>query len=122
MDMVQLLPLLLEVGQHMVEHTGGLDIWNLLSKEDQEARHQESYQDLCQDVGCKQFEALFNEQKRSVDLFMWAGCCMHKELNSVKGGNIQMIAWWGENCIQGPIKLMNWNNTAAASAGGTAAT
>jgi hypothetical protein len=122
MDVVQLLPILLEVGQRMVEHAGGPDAWDSLSKEDQEARHQESYRELCREVGSKQFESLSSEEKRSVDLFLWAGCCMHKELNSVKGGNVRMIAWWGDNHIQGPIKLMNRDNAAAASAGGTAAT
>jgi hypothetical protein len=45
---------------------------------------------------------------------------MHKELNSVKGGNVKMMAWWGENKIAGPVKLMNRDNAAAATAGGSA--
>jgi hypothetical protein len=122
MEMVQLLPLLLEVGRQTVERAGGLDIWISLSKEDQEARNQDSYWELCRKYGCRQFETLSDEEKRSVDLFLWAGCCMHKELNSVEGGNTRMMVWWTENKIIGPIKLMNQDNAAAVSAGGTVGT
>jgi hypothetical protein len=122
MEMVQLLPLLLEVGRRTVERASGPDIWISLSKEDQEARNQEGYRELCREYGCRKFETLSDEEKRSVDLFLWAGCCMHKELNSVKGGNTRMMAWWTENKVVGPIKLMNRDNAAAASAGGTVGT
>lgn len=33
-----------------------------------------------------------------------------------------MMAWWGENKVVGPVKLMNRDNTAAATAGGSACT
>jgi hypothetical protein len=77
MSMVELMPILLEVGQHTVEHAGGPDLWNTLSKEEQDAHMHESHRALYYEYGQKQFE----------DLFLWAGCCMHKELNLVKGGN-----------------------------------
>ena len=40
---------------------------------------------------------------------------MHKDLNSVKGGNKAMMAWWGENDIPGPIHLANRDNAAVLS-------
>ncbi|KIJ63694.1 hypothetical protein HYDPIDRAFT_168196 [Hydnomerulius pinastri MD-312] len=49
--------------------------------------------------------------------FVWVGCCMHKELNAVKGGDKCMTAWWDKNGIDGPLLLMNQDNTAAASGG-----
>ncbi|KAF8233813.1 hypothetical protein L208DRAFT_875776 [Tricholoma matsutake] len=104
MEVVQLMPILVQVGQNTVERAGGPEAWNSLSEDEQ---NKESYQALCQEQGCKQFEALSEEEQCSVDLFLWAGCCMHKELNSVKGGNVHMMAWWGENKVIGPVKLMN---------------
>lgn len=41
---------------------------------------------------------------------------MHKEINSVKGGNIAMVAYWEGAGLTGPTKLMNHNNAAAAAA------
>jgi len=46
---------------------------------------------------------------------------MHKELNSCKGGNSSMMAWWAEAGLEGPVKLMNRDNTAAAAEGSLAA-
>lgn len=42
---------------------------------------------------------------------------MHKEMNSVKGGNAALVAWWVEAGLLGPMKLMNKDNVAAAAAG-----
>jgi hypothetical protein len=42
---------------------------------------------------------------------------MHKEMNSAKGGNAAMAAWWEEAGLRGPMKLMNKANAAAAATG-----
>ncbi|KIJ11404.1 hypothetical protein PAXINDRAFT_157321 [Paxillus involutus ATCC 200175] len=39
-------------------------------------------------------------------------CCMHKELNSVKGWNAGMLDSWEENSFERPILLANKDNTA----------
>jgi hypothetical protein len=67
------------------------------------------------------FNALTPVEQRYASLFIWGGCCMHKEMNSVKGGNAQMIAWWLENNLEGPMKLYNRDNSAAAAISGDAA-
>jgi hypothetical protein len=46
---------------------------------------------------------------------------MHKELNSCKGGNSSMTAWWAKSGLTGPVKLMNHDNTAAATTSSSAA-
>ncbi|KAG2126403.1 hypothetical protein BD769DRAFT_1668415 [Suillus cothurnatus] len=68
-------------------------------------------------IGQEQFSALTLPEKESVDFFIWAGCCMHKDLNAVKGGNTCMQAWWGHNGVDGPVLLMNCDNAAATSGG-----
>jgi hypothetical protein len=42
---------------------------------------------------------------------------MHKELNSVKGGNAPMMEFWKKACLTGPVPLMNRDNAAAAMGG-----
>ena len=29
--------------------------------------------------------------------FFWAGCGCHKDLNTIQGGYLAMLAWWIEN-------------------------
>ena len=59
------------------------------------------------------FAGLSQAEQREVDFLVWAGCCMYKEMNSVKGGNAALVAWWVEAGLLGPIKLMNKDNAAA---------
>lgn len=56
-------------------------------------------------------------EKASIDLFVHAGCCMHKELNTVKGSNTWMTAYWAKVGVQGLVLLMNKANGPAAEAG-----
>ncbi|KAG1736450.1 uncharacterized protein EDB91DRAFT_1292136 [Suillus paluster] len=37
---------------------------------------------------------------------------MHKELNSIKGGNVAMMKWWADNGVPPPVLLANKDNTA----------
>ncbi|KAH9848418.1 hypothetical protein C2E23DRAFT_739684 [Lenzites betulinus] len=68
-------------------------------------------------LGEAEYALLPDEDKARVDRFVHAGCCMHKELNSVKGGNTEMVAYWATAGVQGPVLLMNKGNGAAASHG-----
>ncbi|KAL1939556.1 hypothetical protein VTO73DRAFT_9867 [Trametes versicolor] len=68
-------------------------------------------------LGQAEYAELTEEDKARVDRFVHAGCCMHKELNSVKGGNTEMVAYWAVAGVQGPVLLMNKGNGAAASHG-----
>jgi hypothetical protein len=66
-------------------------------------------------LGQAQYEVLLDNERHVVDLFIHTGCCIHKETNSCKGGNSSMTAWWADAGVQGPIKLMDCDNTAAAA-------
>lgn len=48
-----------------------------------------------------------------MDLFIWAGCYMHKELNSVKHANLFMIKYWHNNNIPPPVLMPNKDNQSA---------
>ncbi|KAF8151571.1 hypothetical protein B0H34DRAFT_664489 [Crassisporium funariophilum] len=68
-------------------------------------------------VGEVAYAAVCPEQQKAADLFIWAGCCMHKELNAVKWGDTAMKAFWGKEALVGPMRLMNKDNAAAVAAG-----
>lgn len=68
-------------------------------------------------LGEAEHAELPEEDYTRVDHFVHVGCCMHKELNSVKGGNMEMVTYWEAAGMQGPMLLMNEGDGAAASHG-----
>ncbi|KAJ7176165.1 hypothetical protein C8R43DRAFT_872843, partial [Mycena crocata] len=56
------------------------------------------------------------------DLFIWGGCCMHKNLNVFKGAVLAMQQFWIDKGLPGPLKMFNRDNSAAFTLGeGTSA-
>ena len=97
---------------------GGPDVWDTVLDDEQQARIQQAAcTTLCRELGEKVFEKLSVEEQRTADFYVWAGCCMHKELNSVKGATNAMTSFWGSRSITGPRKLLNKDNLAAVMAG-----
>ncbi|KAJ7648668.1 hypothetical protein DFH06DRAFT_1095461 [Mycena polygramma] len=114
-----LLPFIMRAAARKIESAGGMDAFNALPALEQDVLNKSMFVEICVDVGTDVFKAMSPEEQRETDLFIWAGCCMHKELNAVKGGNAAMIASWVGQ--QAPIRLMNKDNKAAADAGNSAA-
>jgi hypothetical protein len=115
------LPLLCDESIKKIVKVGGYDAWEALPEEEKKKRDLESYQLICTRIGEQEFSNLSDNERREVSFFVWAGCCMHKEMNSVKGGNAAMVAFWETNGLQPPIKLYNRDNEAAALAGPSSA-
>lgn len=63
-------------------------------------------------LGRDVYDHLPDAQRGALDLFVWAGCCMHKDQNSFKGGADAMAAAWAENELTEPILLANKANAA----------
>ena len=118
---LSLLPILWEANEQKIADAGGLAAWNALSADEQIVRNADAHKKVCLHLGENEFEALSAGEKREVEFLLWAGCCMHKEMNSVKGGNAAMMVYWEKEGLQGPVKLMNKDNAAAASGGSSAA-
>jgi len=78
--------------QNMIAKAGGLDAWKELPDSERAKRE----------------VALMEEIK--LNLFIWAGCCMHKDQNSFKAGNTAMMAWWDKTNNTPPIVLANKQN------------
>jgi hypothetical protein len=116
-----LLALLVEETQSKVDGVGGLESFNALSPGEQAARNKAAFTTVCFRIGDSTFAELSEEEQRSSDLFIWAGCCMHKELNAVKGGDAAMRKFWTTEELTPPIQLMNKDNDAAATAGPSSA-
>ena len=109
------------MGEALYSAGKAMGTWDSLSMVEQDNLVQSAWLQLCVGEGKEAYDLLSLEEKRQVDLFLWAGCCMHKELNSAKGGNTQMTAVWKAKGIPGPILLLNKDNAAAAAYGPSAA-
>jgi len=106
--------------QHNIAEAGGLAGWEdfpLVNGNCMRLLHISVFVSIWEKIGLR----LLPQRWHYVSLFIWGGCCMHKEMNSVKGGNAWMMAWWSENNLEGLMKLYNWDNSSAATLGGDAA-
>ncbi|KIK78092.1 hypothetical protein PAXRUDRAFT_164931, partial [Paxillus rubicundulus Ve08.2h10] len=113
-----ILPLDDVVTEDAISSVSGPTGWDTLSAEAQKSHTEETLYQLHIWLGKECFASLSSKERDAIDFFVWAGCCMHKELNVVKGGNACMQAWWGIRNIKGPILLMNCDNAAVAVSGG----
>jgi hypothetical protein len=114
--------LLLEMMENTMEAASGPEGWDMLSPKKWEVHCSDALCRLCITIREEQFVSLSSEEKEAADFFVrWAGCCMHKELNTAKGRNAKMRAWWEQNGIDGPVLLMNKDNAAATLGGSSAA-
>ncbi len=113
----ELLDILFKVSQDAIIDAGGIETWEGLSQDQRKICHDEAFCRFAFELGEAEFAILDDSQKKDIDLLIWAGCCMHKEMNAFKGGCTHMSRWWEENGISGPIKMYNRDNAAAADLG-----
>ncbi|KZP10314.1 hypothetical protein FIBSPDRAFT_913879 [Athelia psychrophila] len=119
--LADLIPLLWEETERNISDAGGREGWEALSADIREAREREAYRRVCIRLGQDEMDKLTPDERRYAALFIWGGCCMHKEMNSVKGGTRAMAAFWDEAGVPGPMKFLNRDNAAAANLGTSAA-
>lgn len=100
-----------------VEQLGGPDAWAALPPEELDRENTRIRDAVVMRLGEEAYVQLSEPERELVDLFVHAGCCMHKELNSVKGGNTRMKAFWAAASLEPPCLLMNRDNEAAANSG-----
>ncbi|KAF8869688.1 hypothetical protein BD779DRAFT_1614354 [Infundibulicybe gibba] len=115
------LPIILEESQRKVEEAGGNDAWEALPEDIKDQKDHEAYERLCHRIGEDEWGRLSEEERREAELYVWSGCCMHKEMNSVKGAVRGMTAFWERSGQVGPTKLFNRDNAIAAASGSSAA-
>ncbi|KAJ7080892.1 hypothetical protein B0H15DRAFT_953240 [Mycena belliarum] len=96
-----------------IAEAGGTDAWDRLSELEKAERDAKLMKEIVEVLGKAAYSALSPEERRKLDLFIWAGCCMHKDLNSFRGGNAEMMLEYPH--IPGavpPIILANKGNAA----------
>jgi hypothetical protein len=98
--------------QKKLAEVGGLDEWNKLDALEQTRRDKKLMEDIVKALGQKEYDALSGGDRRILDLFVWAGCCMHKDQNSFKAGNAAMVLAWKDLGVTPPILLANKANSA----------
>ncbi|KAL5486283.1 hypothetical protein ACEPAI_7329 [Sanghuangporus weigelae] len=100
-----------------ISQMGGFEAWEMLSDEDRIQKDAEIFDRLCESLSDEAYEQLSEAEKRRLDLWVWAGCAMHKDLNAVKGGDSAMRAKWKEiKDSPGPVLLANKDNDAVLEA------
>ncbi|KAG2066788.1 hypothetical protein BDR04DRAFT_1029100, partial [Suillus decipiens] len=67
---------------------------------------------LAEKVGNRIVDGLPDDEQRAAEFLVQAGCCMHKDLNSVKGRNTAMMDSWELNGFEHPMLLANKDNSA----------
>ncbi|KIJ35205.1 hypothetical protein M422DRAFT_262587 [Sphaerobolus stellatus SS14] len=93
----------------------GHKLWENLPADTQTQMHQEAYHKICKELGENQFQQLSESEKELASFFIWTGCCMHKDLNTFKGGWTELVKHWSRNNLQGPVMLPNKDATATAA-------
>lgn len=120
-----LLPLeLLELmAKALADNGKELTAWSTLSQEEQVWRTGATFRKLCLSTGEAEFQRLLPKEQFKVDLFIWAGCCMHKSLNAAHAGFEFLAAMWpllrdnNGKPVPGPIPLLNKDNAAVLDHG-----
>ncbi|RDB27700.1 hypothetical protein Hypma_003276 [Hypsizygus marmoreus] len=102
-----------EWNKKKIRDAGGPDTWNAMSGAEQARRDIILLGQLALCLGIEAHSMLSAAEKRIVNLFIWAGCCMHKDQNSFGGGNTALIASYPHHPdIPLPFLLANKHNAA----------
>ena len=96
--------------KEMIRIAGGDNKWKTLSPVIQAEKYAHMLEKVGADLGKEAFEMLSDHERRTLRLFIWAGCGCHKDLNTVRGGYTAMSQWWEANEYEGPILLANRDN------------
>ncbi len=106
MDATRVLAILISLKRKQMAEHGGEDTWNALPE------HEKTRADariVCE-IGQQIFGTLPVDKQAQLTRFIRTGCCMHKDLNCVKGGVKAMGEMWGKLKKKRPITLANKDN------------
>ena len=82
---------------------GGQAAWDVLSDDEKAATDIE----IMHEVGEQVFDALPLAEQEKLTQCIWTGCCIHKDLNCVKGGTKALEEMWTLLNKTPPILLAN---------------
>lgn len=96
--------------KEMIKNAGGKKKWDNLSESAKSTKQAGLMENILSDLGKKELEKLPEDQRRILQLFIWAGCGCHKDLNTIRAGYMEMSEWWKRKGLEGPILLANRDN------------
>jgi hypothetical protein len=96
----------------LIKDAGGIKTWAALTQIERSDQTAAMFKRVIISLGENSYSALSEQEQRDLDFFIWVGCGCHKDLNTVRGGNAAMMAWWKETGTIGPILLANRDNAA----------
>ncbi|EJD07885.1 uncharacterized protein FOMMEDRAFT_74025 [Fomitiporia mediterranea MF3/22] len=95
-----------------IEELGGEKVWEALAEKKKEEHKIECKNAILYELGGETYLNLPEEDGITCNLWVRAGCGMHKDLNASKGGSTGLKKMW-EMMRFGPVQLMNKENDAA---------
>ncbi|KAF7303520.1 hypothetical protein MIND_00581200 [Mycena indigotica] len=96
-----------------IADAGGQRKWDKLTASDRATRDLATTTAMIQSLGVQELAEVDDSERHLLTVWVWTGCCMHKDQNSFKGGNTAMTAHWKILGIDGPIPLANKENAKA---------
>jgi len=90
-------PFLWRETENNLSAAGGYDAWMAFTSYQCEKREVEAYKWVFVTLGADKLGELRLEECQYAVLFIWGGCCMHKEINSITCGNAWMMVCWAKN-------------------------
>ncbi|KZV88851.1 hypothetical protein EXIGLDRAFT_568138, partial [Exidia glandulosa HHB12029] len=78
----------------LMDEAGSPAAWQMLAQAEQIALQEALRKQLAIKCGEMAFQQLMPKEHHMIDFFVWGGCCMHKDLNTVKGSNTGLQQYW----------------------------
>jgi hypothetical protein len=96
--------------KEMIKNAGGKKKWDKLAESARSTKKAGMMENILSDLGKKELEKLPEDKRRILQLFIWAGCGCHKDLNTIRAGYMAMSEWWKGEGLEGPVLLANRDN------------
>ena len=103
--------LVLENSRRMIQALGGQSVWNSMSPEEQGKKTLALMNQIAESLVEEALLQLPYMERRELQVFVWSGCGMHKEMNATKYGNSAMAIEWQKQGMA-PVLLANRDNKA----------
>ena len=100
----------LKAEKDMIKSAGGKKKWDKLSENAQSTKRAGMMEKILSNLGQEELEKLPEDKCQILQLFIWAGCSCHKDLNTICAGYKAMLEWWKNQDLDGPVLLANRDN------------
>ncbi|KAJ7311690.1 hypothetical protein DFH08DRAFT_822457 [Mycena albidolilacea] len=111
MEPAKLVDIIRDILKSNLHEVGGEVQWAKLSDQEKNTRTKSSMDTLAFHLGEEVFETLPEKCKQEIELFFWAGCSMHKELNCCKAFDDGMKKFYNDHPeLDQPVLLANKDN------------